>query len=47
MACTKHHFNELSINEADTYGFHCFKYMQGTKIKGEKKFLGDMCFGVC
>lgn len=47
MTRTKHHFNELRINEAGTYGFHCLKYTQGVKIKVKTMFLGDMCFGVC
>lgn len=47
MALTEHRFNELNVNETGTYGFHCPKNTQGFKIKANKEFVGDMCFGVC
>lgn len=37
MAVTEHHFNELSVNGTETYGFHCTKNTWGFKIKGNKE----------
>lgn len=37
MTLTKHHFNELSVNETGTYGLHCPKNTQRFKIKANKE----------
>lgn len=39
MTLSKHHFNELSVNETRAYGYHCPKNTQGFKIKANKELL--------